>query len=752
MSKADSKAKKQPNNKIILNLAGIIADNLKKVFDSFNCNLVTEVATEANIDFILVRDVASGYEGIANKYQTIKKNIPMISLKEVLNKDEFIKCNGRGWINEKMLLTDQFLETFDRFFNKTSSLHLEDIYSNLQYKSEVIKLTGHMNIGHYMDIISSEAMIKGHNVINIRKYFLNATTYLSYLRSADIGRYPIDIDYMIKNDRMDLQMYCSVDNFYLEYVQSAMRNPDRLNPLRGALADCFYHTDFLDVYYLSKSAKVVLSASFLKDEMLDKKEGYFTSMLLNEIDSFSQFQLKEKERLINLKIQKDEILEYGQLENEKLPGEGIEVYAQKRLRDEQQLFEKVIAYVDQARTQEENPKSEVELDCFDIQNYLQNYMPLEEIDFLNIYDYEDILGALINGIDFVLNEKQHYSIKGTDHIKDEFTRISGTKEQKEGMYIIKGSKQENTKGEMRFISPGINKDEDDSFDQEDLVVEASELFEQRIEQTNQNYEKRIQALLRELEEAKLQIRNTALDKAEIEKLSKENNDYRNSLETSMKRIEILSEKLDKAQTVKPSLAVTNTSNIVPAGKTAENMPETDEALKRQYNKLKRELDERLIEVKRLEHLNRQLEMEAKRLTAQLEKSTETLDENKDEEAKARGMEVELKNLKVEANNKEKTVQLLTQRVKVLTEQISRVQEDSKTSRPVENSKLAKIENRMKQVDIANQNLTKERDALKKEIADKKKDVVVLQKENQSLRNQNQELERKLKVEKSKQAA
>ena len=752
MGKVDTKTIKQPNKKIILNLAGIIADNLKKVFDSFNCNLVTEVATEANIDFILVRDVASGYEGIANKYQTIKKNIPMISLKEVLNKDEFIKCNGRGWINEKMLLTDQFLETFDRFFNKTSSLHLEDIYSNLQYKSEVIKLTGHMNIGHYMDIISSEAMIKGHNVINIRKYFLNATTYLSYLRSADIGRYPIDIDYMIKNDRMDLQMYCSVDNFYLEYVQSAMRNPDRLNPLRGALADCFYHTDFLDVYYLSKSAKVVLSASFLKDEMLDKKEGYFTSMLLNEIDSFSQFQLKEKERLINLKIQKDEILEYGQLENEKLPGEGIEVYAQKRLRDEQQLFEKVIAYVDQARTQEENPKSEVELDCFDIQNYLQNYMPLEEIDFLNIYDYEDILGALINGIDFVLNEKQHYSIKGTDHIKDEFTRISGTKEQKEGMYIIKGSKQENTKGEMRFISPGINKDEDDSFDQEDLVVEASELFEQRIEQTNQNYEKRIQALLRELEEAKLQIRNTALDKAEIEKLSKENNDYRNSLETSMKRIEILSEKLDKAQTVKPSLAVTNTSNIVPAGKTAENMPETDEALKRQYNKLKRELDERLIEVKRLEHLNRQLEMEAKRLTAQLEKSTETLDENKDEEAKARGMEVELKNLKVEANNKEKTVQLLTQRVKVLTEQISRVQEDSKTSRPVENSKLAKIENRMKQVDIANQNLTKERDALKKEIADKKKDVVVLQKENQSLRNQNQELERKLKVEKSKQAA
>ncbi|OFZ23945.1 MAG: hypothetical protein A2202_00100 [Bdellovibrionales bacterium RIFOXYA1_FULL_36_14] len=752
MGKADTKTIKQPSKKIILNLAGIIADNLKKVFDSFNCVLVSEVATGANIDFILVRDVALGYEELASKYQTIKKNIPMISLKEVLNKDEFIKCNGRGWINERILLTDQFLETFDRFFNKTSSLHLEDIYSNLQYKSEVIKLTGHMNIGHYMDIISSEAMIKGHNVINIRKYFLNATTYLGYLRSADIGKYPIDIDYMIKNDRMDLQMYCSVENFYLEYVQSAMRNPDRLNPLKGALADCFYHTDFLDVYFLTKSAKVVLSATFLKDELLDKKEGYFTSMLLNEIDSFNQFQLKEKERLINIKIKKDEILEYGQLENETLPGEGIEVYTQKRLRDEPQLFEKVINHVDQVREQEENPKSEIELNHFDIQNYLKNYPSLEEIAFLGIDDYEDILGALINGIDFVLNEKQHYTIKGTDHIKDEFTRISGTKEPKEGMYIIKGSKQENEKGEMRFISPGANQGENDPLDQEDLVAEAGELFEQRIEQATQNYEKRIQALLRELEEAKLQVRNTAQDKAEIEKLSKENNDYLNALETAMKRIEILSDKLDKAQAGKPSPAVTNMNTVVPAGKNSENMSEADETLRRQYSKLKRECDERVLEVKRLEHLNRQLEMEVKRLTAQLEKSSETLDENKDEEAKVRGMEVELKNLKVEANNKEKTVQLLTQRVKVLTEQISRLQDDSKASRPVDNGKIAKIENRMKQVDIANQNLTKERDALKKEIADKKKDGVILQKENQSLRNQNQELERKLKVEKSKQAA
>ncbi len=743
MGKPDSKDIRQANKKIILNLADAITDNLKKVFESFDCNLVTEVPPEAKVDFILVGDKAEGYKVIADKYQTIKQHIPMISLKEVINKDEFIKLNGRGWINEKILLTDQFLEIFDRFFNKKSSLHLEDIYSNLQYKAEVIKLTGHMNVGHYMDIISSEAIIKGHNVVNIRKYFLNAITYLGYLHSADIGRYPIDIDYMIKNDRVDLQMYCGVENFYLEYLQSAMRDPDRLNPLKGALVSCFYNTDFLDVYFLSKSSKLVLSASFLKDEKLDRKEGYFTSMLLNEIDSFSQFQLKEKERLINIKIKKDEIIDYGLLENEKLPGEGISICITKRLRDEPPLYEKVVSYINQVREQEENAKSEVELNCFDIQNYLQNYPSQAEIDFLNMDDYEDILSALINSISFVLNEKRQPSIKGTDHIKDEFTRISGTKEQKEGMYIIRGSKQENEKGEMRFVSSKVDKDgEGEEFDQDsvlaqtNIAAEASELFEKRIEQNKQNYEKRIQALLRELEEVKFQIRNTAQDKADIEKLSKENNDYKNSLETSMKRIEILSEKLDKTQSAKPP----------------ENVPDIEEALKRQYNKLKRELDERLAEIKRLDHLNRQLEAEVKKLTAKLEKSSEILDETKDEEVKVRAMDVELKNLKVENSNKEKTIQLLTQRVKALTEQMSRIQEESKTSRPVDNGKVAKIENRMKQVDIANQNLTKERDALKKEIADKKKDVVVLQKENQSLRNQNQELERKLKVEKSKQAA
>ena len=752
MGKAESKTLKKTERKIILNLAGIITDNLKKAFDSFNCDLVTEVAMDAGVDFILVRDVGQGYEEIANRYQTIKQNIPMISLKEVLNKDEFIKLNGRGWINEKILLTDQFLETFERFFNKTSSLHLEDIYSNLQYKTEVIKLTGHMNIGHYMDVISSEAMIKGHNGVNLRKYFLHAITYLGYLRSADIGRYPIDIDYMIRNDRVDLQMYCSVENFYLEYVQSAMRNPDRLNPLKGSLADCFYHTDFLDIYFLSKSAKLVLSASFLKDETLDKKDGYFTSMLLNEIDSFNQFQLKEKERLIDIKIKKEELLDDSHWENEKLPGEGIAVCTQKSLRDEPPLFEKVVGYINQVREQEENAKSAVELDVVDIQNYLQHYPSQTEIDFLNVDDYEDILSAFINSIDFVLNEKKCFSIKGTDHIKDEFTRIAGTKEQKEGMYIIKGSKQENDKGELRYISSRESQGGEERFDQEGswesggMTAEASDLLEKRIEQNKQNYEKRIQALLRELEEAKFQMRNTAQDKADIDKLSKENNDYKNSLETSMKRIEILSEKLDKVQNTKP------VPPNIQVGKTVEVTPEVDDALKRQYNKLKRELEERIVETKRLEHLNRQLELEVKKLIAELDKNSETLVETKGDEAKIRGMEVELKNLKVDAGNKEKTIQLLTQRVKAMTEQMSRVQDESKTSRPVDNGKLAKIENRMKQVDIANQNLTKERDALKKEITDKKKDVVVLQKENQSLRNQNQELERKLKVEKSKQAA
>ncbi len=43
-------------------------------------------------------------------------------------------------------------------------------------------------------------------------------------------------------------------------------------------------------------------------------------------------------------------------------------------------------------------------------------------------------------------------MKGTDHIKDHFTRISGSKEQKEGMYIIRGAKQENEKGNMRVTS------------------------------------------------------------------------------------------------------------------------------------------------------------------------------------------------------------------------------------------------------------------------------------------------------------
>ncbi|MCK5074433.1 MAG: hypothetical protein KAQ98_13465, partial [Bacteriovoracaceae bacterium] len=271
-----------------------------------------------------------------------------------------------------------------------------------------------------------------------------------------------------------------------------------------------------------------------------------------------------------------------------------------------------------------------------------------------------------------------------------------------------------------------------------LEVSRKELAIQSLERKNkvqsEVHEKEVLRLTKEVEEAKEKISDQMVNPEIGDKFYRENQSLKSMLDISNKRIATLSKSLDKAR--KHDDAKTN---------------KVDRQLTDELAQLRAVSKQVKIQNKRFSHQIKQLESDLKRSKEHLAKFK--LKESAQAGQQGRGEQMkDAKLLEREIKNSEKKNLELTQKLKVVSEKLKTAQKASRKTQGPDTGQIAKLENKIKQVETANKNISNERNNLKNEIAERKIENVNLQKEFQVLNNNYQELERKLKIVKGQKAA
>jgi hypothetical protein len=160
-----------------------------------------------------------------------ERDIPIISLSNIVEKDQFLDFNGRAIISEEILSLNIARTVIQRFFNGKSSLRLESTFGAILEDFNTAKITGFLNSGYYSDLITNDAFEKGYNLIHLKNYIVTSLSYLGYLRQSGICHFPFEIHYGSNEAGYVVQMIVPAENYIIEYVKKSLKTEQDKEPV-----------------------------------------------------------------------------------------------------------------------------------------------------------------------------------------------------------------------------------------------------------------------------------------------------------------------------------------------------------------------------------------------------------------------------------------------------------------------------------------------------------------------------------------
>ena len=403
-------------NKTILKLAENISEELSGIFEENGYQLVESVDTEAP-DFILTKDYTPSFSDLNLKFNTIARNIPVISLSQVGTELEFLGNNGRIILNEEILkfAIPKLLVT--RAFSSQSSTQLEIALAPALERVNSLKLTGHMNVGYYTDILTADACSSDYNMISVRNFFVGLVTYISYLTRGDVAAWPLEVDYGEGQGTFVVQASVSVKEFVLEYILESFAKTSVANPFHYLFKMCSRVCNIFDVYYLRKSSRLVFTGGWLKEST----SVSFTSMILSQIESFVRPSAQETAAKPQLEIAALKESVVWELERHNLPGKYLELLrtgTSQYLQQYPVVLKNIVEFIIKQRSTEADPKDVAELDIGDISAYLADYPHPQIVGKIQDIDKELILKCL-NGPEIIDGINKSLAQATTEMLSDD---------------------------------------------------------------------------------------------------------------------------------------------------------------------------------------------------------------------------------------------------------------------------------------------------------------------------------------------
>ncbi|MCB9061944.1 MAG: hypothetical protein H6622_10515 [Halobacteriovoraceae bacterium] len=409
---------------LVLNLAGKISEKLESVIKEAHFEIVPylQESQKKRVKAIIVRNYQKSYSQLNTSFDVLLKEIPIISLSEIQDKIDFFSYGGASYFPESYMESKIVQHLIKRIFDKKGSYFLETYFEKDLDIFKTIKIDGHLNIGLKTDIVIQDASEGNFNPIQIRNYLSSVLNFFFYLKQAKKAIYPLSLDFGYNSNTFVVQVHTSILNFISEEIWKSFSQHSFLNPYIGLLQNCFQNSHIMDMHFLKKNEKLVITSAWLSADIL-KSEDSFNSLNVRNINTFEM----GKETWINfigqpgiaLNTKREQIIE--KLESKNVPGGLSELILTPKSWFVKHPIDlkKTIGFINKKRETESFPKEAKALNLKDIITYLKKYPGQDLIKKLKAQDYDILLKCfwtddLYTSIDKIISE----------HL----TEVSGNKE------------------------------------------------------------------------------------------------------------------------------------------------------------------------------------------------------------------------------------------------------------------------------------------------------------------------------------
>jgi hypothetical protein len=621
-----------------------------------------------------------------------------------------VKTSPCAFINEEVLEWDIPALIAKRFFQGESAVNPESGFNGVLQKNSSLKITREFSGGLITDEVAKFASDNKVSPVQVRSYLNSILSFLEYLRISDHAGFPVDLDFGVSKDSFYIQANCPVEEIYIENFLESTKEASLKNPFVSLLEDSVKKTDLLEIYTLSSSRKLVLTACWVKNPNYIRKNNS-PSLLIHQVSSFKSSSIAESskhiETIVHEVIDEEPLLKT--ITGEVLPSHFIEKETKPRKKNPiliKRLVNHIFSTHSNTFEYESYDKDNLALDLeqFHDQDAITSIMEEEKEEVIRLVvsgdgysdlveetkrikrsiDQEEYLESLLNSIEDlelkrvvggaeISEDDDLQKVSGLDQSDDSSQRIIGNKEEPEFTQVVKGVGEEEADDSILIAGSAEDLDEGTwKVKRSETIEKVRGRFNDLRNQgaSNQDIDKEVKAIF---------IKELNLDEDSVANLVEEIGDdiaddfLRNKMRDSgdSVRQEVLIHKLEKkldmrAQQVEKmkSLISSLSSELKTAkernsssegfhilNKDFEGVDEAEE--KTTYEKAKSIEHER--EVEKLAKENEKLGRENEIL---LRKFKENLSEPSTEESSVQEVEAENDNLKVQVESLKKKISFM----------------------------------------------------------------------------------------------
>lgn len=399
----------------ILNLTGELSSELSSYFVRNSILLHDPLETESSQDFThILCHGAVDYNLIATNYQTVAKDIKIISLTKVRDTQEFIWANGKLIFDEKWFETPIGEFILDKFFLEFGGIEIKDSYPKFQELGK-FNIINPFNSGEYADVMVYDAFQADFNGLQVKTYFDHLLMYLISLKNKNKAGVPFEVSYGNYEGVFALQVHFVITDIVLSDISSCLSDAMSDKPLENVLSIALGSTSFFEFTYLNQVKKAVLTAFWLSGETkIDHRGLMFTD--IDKSGSFLSLPVQEGNSwLVKESVISDISEKVGSLETK---DEGV------RLRGKD--LNEIVA---------EKISGDIELEK--VKQIINGDVNEEEIGQLIEGLKEELTAPTV--VSSGPNEDEKIKISSKDKYDDIVNIVKGKIEEEKDIYLVKGS-------------------------------------------------------------------------------------------------------------------------------------------------------------------------------------------------------------------------------------------------------------------------------------------------------------------------
>lgn len=264
----------------ILNLSDELCPELSDYFAQKEIQIFTPGSEEQEWTHILTKGVHD-FSAIRENYQTIEKDIRLISLSSVNDLQNFALSNGKLILDEMWMQNSLGQFILDKFLQEYGGIALGDSYPSFQEKGS-FNIANPFNTGEYLDRMVHSAFMDGVNALPIKTFFDHLVMYLAGLKASGKLGLPIEVTYGFYQDVFGVQLHFFTRDLMLEDVTCSLSSEISRKSEKFLLNLAIQSSDFFDFTLLKEVNKTVITGLWTKDERIKTENR---GLLFNELTS-----------------------------------------------------------------------------------------------------------------------------------------------------------------------------------------------------------------------------------------------------------------------------------------------------------------------------------------------------------------------------------------------------------------------------------------------------------------------------------